>query len=443
MRKFIFILFFVCLSTYSRSQTYFPPKPDEDPLTEDPWNTELPSSLGWCPEKIDVLLKFLEEKNTKAFIVLHKGNIVIEKYFGSFDQESEWYWASAGKTITSFLVGIAQQEGNLSIDDATSERIGTGWTSCAPDKEEKITIRHQLTMTSGLNELIPDHSCTMKACLIYKADAGTRWAYHNGPYTLLDSVIRRATGLTLNFYATQKLKSPIGMKGRFVNIDFDHVFISNARSMARFGLLMLNNGKWGEDQIMTDASYFSQMINSSQTLNNSYGYLWWLNGKSSYMEPVSQVVSSGYLNPSAPADMYAALGKNGQLINIVPSKDLVFIRMGDAPGVGEVPRAFNDTIWKKLNDAMATCVISSVKATHDEFSEIKIFPNPSQNRSLIEIKNQNFDLTIYDNLGRIVFEKHGCFDKIEFNSELFINGVYRVEAALDDIVLNQKLIISK
>jgi CubicO group peptidase (beta-lactamase class C family) len=93
------------------------------------------------------------------------------------------------------MTGIAQQEGHLSISDTTSNYLGQGWTICTPQQEEKITIRHQLTMTSGLKDDVPDHYCTLDTCLIYQADAGARWAYHNGPYTLLDSVIEVATGL--------------------------------------------------------------------------------------------------------------------------------------------------------------------------------------------------------------------------------------------------------
>jgi CubicO group peptidase (beta-lactamase class C family) len=153
----------------------------------------------------------------------------LEKYFGTHTATTPWQWASAGKTITSFMTGIAQQEGYLSISDTTSNYLGQGWTICTPQQEEKITIRNQLTMTSGLNDDVPDHYCTLDTCLIYQADAGTRWAYHNGPYTLLDSVIEVATGQTLNSYTTQKLKNPTGMTGAFFPVGYNNVFFSNAR----------------------------------------------------------------------------------------------------------------------------------------------------------------------------------------------------------------------
>ncbi|MBM3430824.1 MAG: serine hydrolase, partial [Bacteroidetes bacterium] len=93
--------------------------------------------------------------------------------------------------------------------------------------------------------------------------AGTRWAYHNGPYTLLGNVIENATGQTLNSYTTQKLKIPTGMTGTFYQVGYNNVFFSNARSMARFGSLILNKGNWNGNQIMTDTAYFNDMVNYS------------------------------------------------------------------------------------------------------------------------------------------------------------------------------------
>ena len=83
------------------------------------------------------------------------------------------------------------------------------------------------------------------------------------------------------------------MDGLFVYNGYGNIFSSTARSMARFGLLIQNHGNWNGNQIMTDTNYFNQMISTSQSLNNSYGYLWWLNGKSSYRLPVSQTVFFG------------------------------------------------------------------------------------------------------------------------------------------------------
>lgn len=379
MRNFIILISAIfILQPLNAQSLYFPP------LTGSTWDTISPKTLGYCQTNIDRLYDFLEANNTRAFIILKNGKIVLEKYFGTHTQLTPWQWASAGKTITSFMVGMAQQEGFLSLDDTTSTYLGKGWTDCTPKQEEKITIKHQLSMNSGLDDKVLDHFCTIDTCLIYKADAGDRWAYHNGPYTLLDRVIEKATGQTLNNYTTQKLKTPIGMTGSFIPVGYNNVYFSTARSMARFGLLMLNKGKWGENQIMADSIYFKQMVSPSQSLNKSYGYLWWLNGKQSYMLPTSQTVFPGYLNPNAPAEMFVAMGKDGQFLNVIPGQQMVMVRMGEAPDNLPVPFLLNDNIWKYVNELQ--CATTAVEKPINNESMVQIFPNPSSD--IIVIKSE-------------------------------------------------------
>lgn len=430
----VVILFFISVTTKSQS-LYFPP------LLGNTWDTISPTSLGWCQNEIDTLLDYLDAKNSKAFILLKDGKIVIEQYYDTFTEDSLWYWASAGKTITSFMTGIAQQENFLSITDTTSQYLGSGWTSCSSTEEEKITIWNQLTMTSGLDDGL-DPYCTDDTCLVCISNAGTRWAYHNAPYTLLDGVIENATGQTLNNYITQKLKTPTGMTGFFLKIDFNNVYFSTARSMARFGLLILNKGNWNGNQIMTDTNYFNQMVNTSQSLNNSYGYLWWLNGKSSYMVPGSQLVFNGSLNPSAPNDMFAAFGLNGQFINVVPSQNLVYIRLGDSPGVGEVPLFMNDTIWQRLNAAI--CGTSSVSEELVDSKTLNVYPNPANQYTSVELTGQSFDLSIIDCSGRIVFESKNCYNSTEVNIANLQNGIYYIRVMTSSKqVLYKKFIVMK
>lgn len=379
----------------SAQSLYFPP------LTGSTWETRTPEELGWCPEAIPPLLDYLDQRNSKAFIVLKDGRMVIEHYFGTFTQDSLWYWASAGKTITAFMVGKAQEEGHLSINDVSSDYLGNGWTSCAAADENLITIRHQLTMTSGLDDGVADVYCTLPTCLECLAAPGTRWAYHNGPYTLLDGAIEAATGQTLNTYTYQKLLQPTGMAGAFYPSGYNNVFVSKPRSMARFGLLMLNNGNWNGTQVMNDQTYLNQMITPSQSLNQSYGYLWWLNGQSSFMVPYSQFVIPGMLFPNAPSDMYSAMGKNGQFLDVAPSQGLVVVRMGDAPTSDDVPFTMNDTIWQKLNDVMCsgTAVAESIRS--DAPRAIFI---PSEGHISVNVKVDEASIAeLFDITGRRVY----------------------------------------
>ncbi|MBL7750038.1 MAG: serine hydrolase, partial [Chitinophagaceae bacterium] len=149
------VLLFLALTTLvlSCSKNGGEPAPDNSnnlyfpPVSGTEWQTTDMASLGWSEGTVNDLYTYLEQKNSKAFIVLKNGKIVIEKYFGLFTKDSLWYWASAGKTLTAFLSGIAQDEGLIDLSDKTSRFLGNGWTALPQAKEDLITIRHQLTMT--------------------------------------------------------------------------------------------------------------------------------------------------------------------------------------------------------------------------------------------------------------------------------------------------------
>jgi CubicO group peptidase (beta-lactamase class C family) len=149
-------------------------------------------------------------------------------------------------------------------------------------------------------------------------------------------------------YTDDKVENPTGMKGSWIPIGDNNVFWSNARSAARFGLLLLNRGIWDQSPVLPDNDYFAQMINSSQTLNHSYGYLTWLNGKSTIILPRITQALNLPLTTHAPADLFAALGKDGQIIAIVPSERLVVVRFGEAPDANLVPIDFHNELWKRI-----------------------------------------------------------------------------------------------
>jgi hypothetical protein len=120
------------------------------------------------------------------------------------------------------------------------------------------------------------------------------------------------------------------------------------------------------------------MVNTSQNLNASYGYLWWLNGKQSFMVPQSQLVFPGSWSPNAPVDMIAALGKNGQFINVVPSQNMTWIRMGDAPDSSLVPFLLNDYIWQYINDLSCSNGLNE-----NEIPVVTVSPNPSSGEFVV------------------------------------------------------------
>ena len=324
----------------SASELYYPP---DDP---DIWETVSISELGWNTSELQPLLDYLESKNTKSFMILYNGRIAVESYMNGHNSGSLWYWASAGKTLTSTVSGIAQEQGLIDINNKVSDYLGTGWTSAQLEKENLITCKNLLSMTSGLDDSLGDDVSPTN--LQYVADAGTRWAYHN-VYVKMQDVIATASNQTWSNYFNAKLKNPIGMDGGWFSLGDLSVYGSTTRSMARFGLLIYAKGKWENTQIVPE-TFLNDATNTSQDINKSYGYLWWLNGKSSYHLPQTQLEFPGELIPNAPIDMYAALGKNDQKIYVIPSKKLVVIRMGDvADGENFALSTFDNDLWGKIN----------------------------------------------------------------------------------------------
>ena len=320
---------------------YFPPND-----LSGAWDLKTISSLGWQQSAVQPLLDYLTVKNTKSFMILVNGRIVMENYFNGHSASANWYWASAGKTLTSTVTGIAEQEGIINCNNKVSNYLGAGWTSAPLAKENLITCRNLLTMTSGLDDALGDD--VSPANLQYVADAGTRWAYHN-VYVKLQDVIAQASGQTWSNYFNVKLRDKIGMTGAWVPNGGLSVYYSNTRSMARFGLLILNKGKWNGSTILNE-NYFNSATTTSQNINLGYGYLWWLNGKANYHLPQSQLTIPGSIIPNGANDMFMALGKNDQKIYVIPSKNMVVIRMGDAAdNVNLALSDFDNTLWQKIN----------------------------------------------------------------------------------------------
>jgi len=346
----IYLLALIVILSACGKDSTDPPAPETmyfPSNTDTAWERKSMSSLGWNTSNVQALKDYLSQKHSKSFMILVNGRIVMEEYFNGHTVSDTWQWNSAGKTLVSTTTGIAQQEGLLNINTKASQYLGAGWTAAPLAKENLITVRHLLTMTSGLND---SNNLVIRPNLTYMADAGTRWSYHNVFQKLID-VVAATSGQTFDNYFNAKLKNKLGMDGFWNYGTIFTIYHSNTRSMARFGLMALNNGKWKEEQII-NSSFLTEAVNTSQSINPSYGYLWWLNGKTGAMIPGGQTFYPGTLIPNAPADMYAAMGAEDQRIYVVPSKKMVIIRMGDASdplNASFAVSGFDNELWGKLN----------------------------------------------------------------------------------------------
>jgi CubicO group peptidase (beta-lactamase class C family) len=301
-----------------------------------------PSAAGWNTDTLRELLEFLEERNTTGFVVLKGGRLVVEQYWQGANLHTTGDVASVQKSLTAVLVGIAQAEGLLHVGEQVSKYLGEGWSRIPAASESKVTIRHLLTMTSGLTSSFE-----------FETEPGTLWYYNTPAYHVLKAVLERTSGKDLNAYTREKVWDPIGDRDSTWRARPSGLltgWAASPRDMARFGLLVLRRGAWAGTEVVPDKEYLAEALAPSQTLNRSYGYLWWLNGQEGFVLPGRGRSGSGQLIPTAPADVVAALGAADKKIYICPSLDLVVARHGGGAGEGqaEALSSFDSQLRQKL-----------------------------------------------------------------------------------------------
>lgn len=334
-------------STGKTGDLYFPPAKGN-------WETVSPEHAGWDPVNLQKALDYAGENQSSGVVVLYKGRILAEQYWEVPGGGSARYReaviatdpdgrviedvASAQKSVTAILVGIAQYKGLLQITDRVDQYLGKGWSQAAPEQEQAITIRHLITMTTGLTERGA-----------FEAPAGTKWRYNSTIYAMTMEVLEKASGMDRNELTRKWLTGPLGMgdsrweprKNAVAQSINRYGFASTARDLARFGLMMLANGAWDGNDIVADKEYLQDATTSSQDLNPYYGYLWWLNRDAH--DPGKPRIDT------IPTDTYSA---NGALIRrcyVVPGMQLVVTRIGDQPAGG---RDFDRAFWERLMAAV-------------------------------------------------------------------------------------------
>lgn len=327
--------------------------------SETEWETVSPESLNLEPTALDSALDFAMERKSSSVIILHQGRILAERHQEVASPSRQYQGllhgktslshviedvASCQKSVTSVLVGIAQQKGLLKLSDPVHKHLGQGWSQATPEQEAAITVRHLITMTSGLSERLK-----------YVAPAGTKWAYNTTAYSRSLTVVTMVADMTANAVTREWLTGPLGMDdSKWVDRRLPvastvpanrYGFATSARDLARFGLLMLANGNWQDEVILSDREYLKAATSPSQKLNPSYGYLWWLNDRTSVLRGTRRVI--GASNDAAPKDLFSARGALGRRCSISASRQLVMVRIGDTPDKAGEPK-FDQEFWRLL-----------------------------------------------------------------------------------------------
>jgi hypothetical protein len=291
---------------------------------------------GWDEKLLEQALTLAEDNRSSALLVLLRGRILAERIWRvpSFPRTGLTEWgqpqedvASVQKSLSSLLATIARDRGLLDIERPVSTYLGPGWSKASATHEQAILVRHLLSMTSGLNERFE-----------YVYPVGSFWQYNTPVYAVLHEVLESAGGKSLGQLTTEWLTRPLAMKNSYwvnrpAGSENDLGLVACVRDLARLGLLVQSGGAWRGASLLKNPSLLLEAVSPSQTLNQQYGYLWWLNRQR-------------LLLPTAPADLIAAQGANGRRIWIVPSLGLVVTRTGASPSP-----SFERDLWALLTAA--------------------------------------------------------------------------------------------
>ena len=327
------------------------------PSSDEHWEQIDPETVGWNTALLSAALDLAGELDSSGVVILHRGRIMAERYW-ELENPSQRYQnflqgrdtkdraiedvASAQKSIVAVLAGIAQERGLISIDDQVSKYLGTGWSRASEQQEAAITIRHLLSMNSGL-----------AANMTYSAAAGGVWLYNTPAYHYVMRILEEVAGTDRNQLTSDWITEPLGMEYSswtprpWADAAIGSGFSTTARELARFGLMIQAGGRWQDQEVIADRAYLEAMLSPSQGLNPAYGFLWWINGQEfSLGAGAGARRVDGSLIPAAPDDLVAMQGALDRKLYLVPSLDLVVVRLGATGSSNDVN--FNNAFWPAL-----------------------------------------------------------------------------------------------
>lgn len=268
-------------------------------------------------------------KKTRALLIVYKDQIIAEQYADGFDKNSKLLGWSMTKSITSAVVGVLEKHGKININQ---NNLFKEWQH---NNRANITLNNLLQMNSGL-EWVEDYNTLsdvtkmlylhrdMTQTQLHKpiiGKANNSWNYSSGTTNLISRFIRNQFSTHqeyLDFWYTE-LIDKIGMNSMILETDLSGNYVGSSyawatvRDWAKFGLLYLHQGNWNGEQIL-NKSWIDYSVTPTNTSKGEYGAQFWLNAGGKY--------------PDAPNDLFSCDGYQGQHIFIIPSKDLVIVRMG-------------------------------------------------------------------------------------------------------------------
>jgi CubicO group peptidase (beta-lactamase class C family) len=267
---------------------------------------------------------------------------------------------SVTKSVASLLVGIAQDQGLLDLDD----RVSTYVPQWRGTDSATVTVRHLLSNTSGREWDFTTDYLTMAGKARNKtrfainlgqdSEPGTTWFYNNSAIQVLEQVLQKATGGSVRTFANANLFGPLGMTSTTMAADavgnplLYAGVMTTCTDLARLGVMLAQEGRYDGRRIVSKQFWKRATQRSSSQLNAAYGLLFWVNEPGTLLPAVPAApgtpVAQGPLVPAAGEDAFWAIGLNQQLLFVDPVRDIVAVRLGDpAPAeAGFTVRSFTE-----------------------------------------------------------------------------------------------------
>jgi len=278
---------------------------------------------------------------TRELVVIHRGRLVAESYREGYTEDTKLVSWSMAKSITQALVGRAMQEGL--IDDIDMAMPGP-WEESDP--RAAITWRQWMTMTDGLEYYEVGEADLNKNDVVQMMfgpgrydmvgyveglpqvyEAGTHWNYSTAAFHTISRAVQDQIGGDMAPWLQSALFTPLGMDAQ-PEFDAAGTFLggslvyASARDFARFGYLYLRDGVWEGERLLPKGWVDFATTAHEGTDTNVYGAGWWITPDEGETPTHAQSAKS------APYDAFHAGGNEGQTIWVVPSKDLVIVRLG-------------------------------------------------------------------------------------------------------------------
>ncbi len=331
------------------------------------WEYAAPADLGFRPGRLDALAADARRAGSTCLLVARRGKVVGEWDWRGLDADQPREVFSVTKSVTSTLVGIAESDGSLSVDDRAARYVPQ-WrgTDAARVRIDNLlrndSGRHWARDTDYGGLLAARNRSRFAVKLPQDHRPGRVWAYNNAAIQTLDPVLTAATGSTPADFAASRLFTRLGMAHTRMTTDPSggtNTFFgvqSTCRDLARFGYLFLRQGRWADGPVVSKSWVRRAVGDSSQPHNAAYGRLWWVNRHGPLLGPLqtdapgqAPPTTVGRLVPGAPPALFAALGLGGQVVLVDPASETVVVRLGELGhgreyGVADAARVITEAL---------------------------------------------------------------------------------------------------